>query len=104
MGGDYCRPGRFDAGTGSTAFVLREAEKAGRHWMRLSHEETGTGVWIGEDVPVSRFYGWSNVHAFCPETFIAISLKPGETMRFSRTYRFTAEKESGNTQRVYKMP
>lgn len=88
---DSIRLGAFDKATSSTAFWVNGYEGLRSHWMKLSHEETGTSVLIEDQFPVCRFYSWNNEAAVCPETFADIHLKPDEMLTYSRKYYFFDE-------------
>lgn len=85
---DALRPGAFDGPTASSAFWISGYEGLQSHWFKLEHDETRTGVLVEEDFPVCRIYNWYNPAALCPETFISLSLAPGESMRWTRKYSF----------------
>ncbi len=85
---DALRLGKFDEPTASTAFWLEGFEGLNTHWMKLEHDETRTGVLIEEDFPLCRFYSWNNKDALCPESFVKISLAPGESLEWTRKYSF----------------
>lgn len=85
---DALRLGEFDGPSASTAFWLNGYEGLQSHWLKIEHDETRTGVLIEEDFPLCRIYSWNNKDAICPETFIAISLAPGESVTWTRKYSF----------------
>ncbi len=87
---DALRLGAFDEATTSTAFWLNGFEGLQSHWMKLEHDGTHTGVLVEEDFPLCRIYSWNNQDALCPETFIALSLAPGEERTWTRKYSFYA--------------
>lgn len=85
---DAVRLGAFDEPTASTAFWLNGFEGLREHWMKLENDVTKTGVIISEDFPLCRIYSWNNRDALCPETFIELSLAPGESRSWTRSYLF----------------
>ena len=85
---DALRLGAFDEATASTAFWISGYEGLNSHWMKLEHDEMGTGVLVEEDFPLCRIYSWNNRHALCPETFIHLSLAPDEEKTWTRKYSF----------------
>lgn len=85
---DAVRPGAFDGPTASTAYWVSGFEGLSGHWMQISNDRTGTAVLVEDAFPVCRLYSWSNRCALCPETFIRLSLAPGEALCWERTYRF----------------
>lgn len=78
----------FDMGTGSSAFWISGYEGLSCHWMKLTHDELPLSLLIEEDFPLFKFFSWNTPHAFCPETFIHLSLMPGEERAFNRKYTF----------------
>jgi len=46
---------------------------------------------ISGDFPLERFHFWANRTTICPEFFIKIDIKPGETRKWTRTYKFFIE-------------
>jgi hypothetical protein len=41
------------------------------------------------DVPMSKLMIWAIAGAICPEPFVDLNLKPGETKSWTLTYTFT---------------
>ena len=85
---DALRPGDFDAPTASTAYWLTGYEGLREHWMKLENDETKTGLLIQDAFPIEHIYCWSNQAALCPETFVEISLAPGQSKTWRREYSF----------------
>ena len=85
------RLGEFDGATRSSAFFLSGFEGLGEHWMKLTHRKTGLSILIEDKFPAVKFYGWNTDSAFCPETFAAIDLEPGESQSYTRAYTFSCE-------------
>lgn len=83
--------GELDGPSGSSAFFVNGFEGLTEHWMRLSHEECGMSVFVEDKVPPVKFYGWNSEIAFCPEVFVRIDIKPGETCEYDRIYTFNKE-------------
>ncbi len=54
----------------------------------IRNTRTGAGVDIGGDFPLAAFNFFAEPYSFCPELFIRIEAKPGETRKWTRTYRF----------------
>jgi len=54
----------------------------------LTHTPTGAGVEISGDFPLYGFNIWTSPRTLCPELFVRIDVKPGETQNWTRTYRF----------------
>lgn len=53
---------------------------------------TGAGVKITGDQPLSRLRLWGNSKTICPETYIDIKVDPGEEFSWSYTYEFYISK------------
>ncbi|MEY4966058.1 MAG: hypothetical protein RL274_1641 [Pseudomonadota bacterium] len=54
----------------------------------VTNSKTGFGQRIRGDQPITRIFMWSVPTTFSWEPYIAISLKPGETKRWTYTYNF----------------
>ncbi len=59
----------------------------GRTW-RMLHTPTGLSVSEQTDRPWMRFALWGGRDVISPEAFIAIDLDPGQTMTWTRTFKF----------------
>ncbi len=55
--------------------------------------DDGSSVRIKGDTPIARFDFFANAYAICPEAFIQIKLKPGDTKTWSNHYNFVASPE-----------
>ncbi len=53
--------------------------------------KSGAGVHIKGDRPLEKLVYWSNPNTSCPEPYIKLSAKPGETIRWNITYAFSAK-------------
>ena len=78
----------FEPESNSTAFWINGYEGLSSHWMKILHDDSSLSLLIEDDFPIYRFFSWNAPHAFCPETFIHISLAPGEEKTFIRKYTF----------------
>lgn len=58
--------------------------------VRVDSLNTGAGVRITGDQPLSRLRLWGNSKTVCPETYLDIKVAPGETFRWSYGYTFYA--------------
>ena len=56
--------------------------------FRIENTKTGAGVRITCDRPVSKIIFWSSATTQCPEPYIDIDIKPGETFSWTITYDF----------------
>lgn len=54
----------------------------------LKNKRTGAGVDISGDFPLSAFNFWADISTICPESFIDISIAPGESKKWKRVYHF----------------
>ena len=59
------------------------------------NQSTGAGIRITGDAGLSRFHVWTTDRVVCPEPFVAIRLRPGETFQWTDQYELlvTAERE-----------
>ena len=62
--------------------------KASDYDFKVVNTATGFGQRIRADQPLARINFWSIRTIFSWEPYIAISLKPGETKRWSYTYDY----------------
>ena len=56
--------------------------------FRIENIKVGAGVRITGDKPVSKLIYWSSPTTQCPEPYIDINIKPGETFEWKITYDF----------------
>jgi len=56
--------------------------------FRIENIKTGAGVRITCDKPISTLVFWSYVTTQCPEPYIDINIKPGESFSWNITYDF----------------
>ncbi len=54
----------------------------------IENQKTKAGVQIQGDQPLAKQAFWSAIKTVCPEPFIRIYLKPGQTMNWKLRYRF----------------
>ena len=70
-------------------YGMINADLANEPWQwQLLHEPSGTGVRETSKLPVLGYAVWGSTHVVCPELFVEIALKPGETMDWTREYEF----------------
>ena len=62
----------------------------GDYDFKVVNTKTGFGQRIRADQPLARINFWSIRTTFSWEPYIAISLKPGETKRWTYTYDYSA--------------
>lgn len=73
-GAFYCVIGRFKPGDGCSWDIC--------NWIK------GAGVREYDDFEPVRFALWGMRHVISPEAFVGISLKPGEELKWTRSYEF----------------
>jgi len=56
--------------------------------IKIENHKTGAAVRITSDQPVSRIAFWSAQKTICPEPYIHINIKPGETFTWKIYYYF----------------
>ena len=78
----------MDPASDEAAFVIHGYEKLWGSSFALENAKLGVGVSVEEDFNSIRSYNWVCRKAFCPETFCALYLNPGEETTFSRKYTF----------------
>jgi hypothetical protein len=81
--------GQDTVSTGFTGF----GASASDYDFRTINTATGYGVRTRADQPLARINMWSIATTFSWEPYIAISLKPGETKRWTYTYDYFAKGE-----------
>ncbi|MBU1823218.1 MAG: hypothetical protein KKG00_17185 [Bacteroidetes bacterium] len=59
--------------------------------LTIQNTKTGAGVHIKGDRPLEKLVYWSNPNTSCPEPYIKLSAKPGETIRWNIHYTFDTE-------------
>jgi len=58
------------------------------HDIRIENHKTGAAVRITCDQPIMKMVFWSAVKTICPEPYIAINVKPGESFKWNINYQF----------------
>ena len=56
--------------------------------IRIENHHTGAAVRITSDQPLSKLVFWSAQKTICPEPYIRIKIKPGETFKWKIYYQF----------------
>ena len=56
--------------------------------IRIDNLNTGAGVRIKGDQPLSKLVFWGSSTTLCPETYINIKIEPGEDFNWSYFYEF----------------
>ncbi|MEO3946002.1 hypothetical protein [Gorillibacterium sp. CAU 1737] len=70
---------------------LTVPEVAAPYTWELRHEPSGAYVRESGDYPIDRVALWGHAAVISPEVFIRLSLQPGETTAWTRTYEFFAK-------------
>jgi hypothetical protein len=63
-------------------------EKPGDYDIRLENQNTGAGVRITSDRPLSKLVSWGSAKTLCPEPYIHVKAQPGETFTWRIKYEF----------------
>jgi len=56
--------------------------------IRIENHKTGAGVRITSDQPIAKIVFWSAPKTVCPEPYIKLSVRPGETVSWKINYQF----------------
>ncbi len=56
--------------------------------IKIENKKTGAAVRITGDQPLAKLVFWSAQKTICPEPYINIKVKPGETFRWTINYQF----------------
>lgn len=56
--------------------------------IRIENQKTGAAVRITGDQPLQKMVFWSAYRTICPEPYIAINIKPGESFNWDINYEF----------------
>lgn len=82
--------------SGSIFAELEGFEKnAAHHGFAISQTASRLTMTVKGDEPMSKFYIWGVSTAICPEPYIKIELKPGETKTWTIAYKFTLGRRQG---------
>lgn len=75
---------------GESVLTLLEGfgQDAGDYDIVVENRNTGAGVRIVGDRPLSKVQFWSIRTTVCPEPFIKLRVEPGKTVQWSSRYRF----------------
>lgn len=79
-----------ELGRGEHVFTELEgySSKPDDYDFRLEHRETGAGVRIRADRPLTKLIFWSASRTVCPEPYVDASVDPGQETRWTITYDF----------------
>ncbi|HUT34165.1 MAG TPA: hypothetical protein VNE39_11835 [Planctomycetota bacterium] len=73
---------------GGTYARFRGAPNTQGEQFRIRNKANGLEVAVAGDFPVSTFAYYADQLAASPEAYCAVTVKPGETFRWTRTYTF----------------
>jgi hypothetical protein len=73
-------------GTTTQSLLTGFGDRAGDYDFTVTNTKTGFGERIRADQPIAKINMWSIATTYSLEPYIAISLKPGETKRWTYTY------------------
>ena len=63
-------------------------QEAAHHGFTIHHAASRVTMRVQGDAPLSKFNIWGVATTICPEPYIAIDLKPGESKTWTLTYQF----------------
>jgi hypothetical protein len=69
-------------------------DKAKDYDIKVENKNTGAGVRITCDKPLSKLAFWSASTTVCPEPFIKIKINPGESFSWKISYNYYSIKKS----------
>ena len=81
------------AGVTTQSVMTGFGEKTSDYDFTVTNSKTGFGQRIRADAPIAKINMWSIRPTYSLEPYIAISLKPGETKRWTYTYDFFGPEE-----------
>jgi ribosomal protein S17 len=75
---------------GDQAYTLLEGfdKKAKGYDIRIENHKTGAAIHITANRPLSKLVFWACATVLCPEPYIQMKLKPGETATWKISYEF----------------
>ena len=87
LGKEWYRPYEFDERLGTMALTYSPGDEDDEV-LKISNMITKTSVEIENHFQVLERYHWHSPWCICPESFVKIRLESGQSIDFSRTYRF----------------
>ena len=85
-------PTDLPKGAGVWTQVTGLPEGPGAATVRIANASSGVAVELSGDTQPAKVVIYAEATAICPEAFTSFTLKPGESKRWSQTYRFSASK------------
>lgn len=67
------------------------SNKSKDHRFTIVNKKTGAAVHVQADQPIAKFNFWASRKTVCPEPYIYMKVEPGETFKWTITYRFDAK-------------
>jgi hypothetical protein len=64
------------------------SEKVSDYDIRMENSNTGAGIRITSDRPLSQLVFWACSTTFCPEPYIHLKVAPGQEVEWTLTYQF----------------
>ena len=86
--GNMIRLTRSHAEQGVRLELQGYSDRIGDHKMTVRNRNTGAGVTIEVDQPLTGLVFWTNRKTLSPENFIQISAAPGESVAWTSSYTF----------------
>ncbi|MBT4482700.1 MAG: hypothetical protein HOC71_03370 [Candidatus Latescibacteria bacterium] len=80
-----------DVDVGIFSIMSGFGNSVSHHHGIIRNKRTRACVDIKGDTRLAGFHFWTDIITFCPEFFIGISVKPGETQNWKRIYTFYEE-------------
>ncbi len=68
--------------------IERHSKDAKDYNFSIENHKTGAAVKITSDQPILKLPMWSAIKTLCPEPYIKVSIKPGETFKWTINYEF----------------
>ena len=79
---------KLNKGESVYALIQGYAARPEDYAIRVENRQTGAGIKITADQPLSKLAFWTNPANLSPEPFIHLRLGPGEEMRWTISYEF----------------
>jgi len=73
--------------------------RADDYCIKVENRRTAAGVRIRGNQPISKLVFWSSSTTVCPEPYIKIKIKPGETFRWKISYEYYTLNASNKAKR-----
>lgn len=70
------------------AVISGFSDKVSDYDIRMENRNTGAGIRITSDKPLSKLVFWACSTTFCPEPYIHLKVAPGQEVEWTLTYQF----------------